>query len=187
MRVSLAHCSNSTHNRNYSGALFLNCTWILYEYGSVKGYGETEENAQINHVFEAVMAVAIMTNIFLALNGMSLWVLSVLHSGSNQQWVFTVRNMLSLCQNLVTTTVLLDFVGMVIAVYSNLSPRWPETIICFVVAAVAHILATGLGRDLGDIGSAGVLPYSAGESARDQPSICSDEERETEAAKGCKG
>ena len=133
------------------------------------------------------MAVAIMTNIFLALNGMSLWVLSVLHSGSNQQWVFTVRNMLSLCQNLVTTTVLLDFVGMVIAVYSNLSPRWPETIICFVVAAVAHILATGLGRDLGDIGSAGVLPYSAGESARDQPSICSDEERETEAAKGCKG
>ena len=119
-----------THNRNDS---------VLYEYGSVKGYGDTNENTKFNRVFEAVMALAIMCNIFLALNGMSLWVLSILHSGSNQQWVFTVRSMLSLCQNLVTITVFLDFVGLILAIYSNLSPRWPETIVCFVVAAVLHI------------------------------------------------
>mmetsp|Transcript_22437 Transcript_22437/g.51486 ORF Transcript_22437/g.51486 Transcript_22437/m.51486 type:complete len:414 (+) Transcript_22437:31-1272(+) len=121
------------------GALFLNCTWILYEYGSVKGYGDTDEDALVNHVFEAVMALAIMCNTFLALNGMTLWVLSILQSESSQQWVFTVRGMLSLCLNLVTITVVLDFIGMVLAVYSNLSPRWPETIICFAVAAVLYI------------------------------------------------
>ncbi|EJK57603.1 hypothetical protein THAOC_22337 [Thalassiosira oceanica] len=120
------------------GALFLSCTWILYEYGSVKAYGDAEEDI-IDDVFETVMALAIMCNIFLALNGMSLWVLSILHSESNQQWVFTVRGMLSLCNTLCIVTIFLDHVGMILAVYSNLSPRWPETIICFAVAAVLYI------------------------------------------------
>ena len=84
------------------------------------------------------MALAIMFNIFLALNGMSLWVLSILH-GESDRWASSVLGMLSLCNTLCIATILLDFVGMVLAVYSNLSPRWPETVVCFAVAAALYV------------------------------------------------
>ena len=64
------------------GALFLSGIWILYEYGSAKGYGGDGTTEIFNNVFEGVMASALACTTFLTLFAAGWWVQTVLTLGS---------------------------------------------------------------------------------------------------------
>jgi hypothetical protein len=51
------------------GALFMNGVWIIYEWGSSKGYGGEGMNSTVERLFECVMDLALCFNTFFALFG----------------------------------------------------------------------------------------------------------------------
>mmetsp|Transcript_9181 Transcript_9181/g.19827 ORF Transcript_9181/g.19827 Transcript_9181/m.19827 type:complete len:438 (-) Transcript_9181:181-1494(-) len=133
------------------GALFMNAVWILYEWGSYKAHGGDGSNVIVERIFECVMALALSCNMFLALLGAWYWVYSILMNSSHQDYVFQSIKPMMYLYYLICFTGNLVWVGMLLGIYCNLSPYWPETIVSLVVAlivcfsgsdiSVAHMLS----------------------------------------------
>jgi hypothetical protein len=138
------------------GALFLSGTWVLYEWGSVFGYGGCDARyydattgrygegcSQVVHrLFELTMAISLTANLFLAMFACVLWLMSVLFSGSLRNWVYAARHMLTFCHLLLVFVLVSSMVGVGLAIYSNLSPHFPEVIIALMFFGAVVIAGT---------------------------------------------
>ena len=117
------------------GALFLSGIWILYEYGSAKGYGGEGTTELFNNVFEGVMAAALACTTFLTLFAAGWWVQTVLTLGStsSSDFINQLIKVLAACKYLLWGTITSTVVALFLALYSNLSPQWPGVIIIIAV------------------------------------------------------
>mmetsp|Transcript_19309 Transcript_19309/g.41922 ORF Transcript_19309/g.41922 Transcript_19309/m.41922 type:complete len:409 (-) Transcript_19309:184-1410(-) len=122
------------------GALFMNGVWILYEWGSWKGYGGDDTNLNAARVFEFVMAIALCSNIFLALYGAWFWIVSILWNSSHQDFVFESGKALIYLQYLLMFTIQFLSVGLLLGIYCNLSPHLPETIVAMSIAITIYLV-----------------------------------------------
>ncbi|KAL7541691.1 hypothetical protein ACHAXR_011133 [Thalassiosira sp. AJA248-18] len=107
------------------GSLFLNGTWILYEYGSAKGvYPGHGTSEAINDAFEGVMAFDPACNTFMALLASAWWIQSVISCGSKQYVIESLRVM-EILKYLLWGTTVSAMLGLMLAIYSNMYPQWP--------------------------------------------------------------
>lgn len=124
------------------GALFLNGTWFLYEFGGV-GSG----NEVVDRMFGLSMALAIISNVFMAMFSSFLWLMSVLFSGSHHNWVWGARKLMALIHVLLVCVLLFTVLGVGLGLYSNLSGKYPELAISlsfFTAVVVSGMYYTGL-------------------------------------------
>ena len=115
-------------------ALFLNGVWILYEWGSSRGYGDYDSNTTANRIFDLVISIALVLCIFLALNSAMAWIISILYSSSNENFVYNTKRSIAYLYGVLNAIVQLVGVGILLGIYINLSPYWPETIISLIIA-----------------------------------------------------
>lgn len=104
-------------------------TWILYEYGSSKGYGGDGGHIAVGRTFELVMALALSCNIFLALLGAVYWIHAINFNSSHEDFYLRAVKPLSFLPTLLNMTLWFVSIGLLLGIYLNLSPNWPETII----------------------------------------------------------
>lgn len=126
------------------GALFVNVVWILYEWGSSKGYGGDDTNQNVAHAFECLMAVALSSNIFLALYGAYYWIASICWSSSHEDFVLESEKALHYLHSLLLFTHHCLLGGLFLGIYCNLSPRLPATIVAASIAITVYIVAQQL-------------------------------------------
>ncbi len=128
------------------GALFLSGTWVLYEWGSSLGYGGCSVGDSfvchpgLDRAFEAIMTMAITANLFLAMFASFVWLMSVMFSGTHQNWVFGCRHILVFCHTLLCCVLVLTMGGVGVGIFTKLAPNWPELVIAmafFVIIAVS--------------------------------------------------
>lgn len=124
------------------GALFMNAVWIIYEWGNANEDGGSNPN--VNRAFECIMAIALCSNIFLALYGVFCWMLSCMVDSSNQDFVFESRTMLSILHYLLIFTTQLVQFGLFIGIWKNLSPNLPETIFTLSIAILFKVVGETL-------------------------------------------
>ncbi|KAL7540282.1 hypothetical protein ACHAXR_009998 [Thalassiosira sp. AJA248-18] len=124
------------------GTLFMNGVWILYEWGSRKGYGGDDTNIIVDRVFECVMANALGGNVLLAFFGAWYWVFSINMNSSHEDYVVESRKALMFLYYLAAWTVTLASVGFYLGVYSNLSPYWPETSLTIFILMIISLIGT---------------------------------------------
>lgn len=103
--------------------------WVLYEWGSSKGYGGGGTNAVVSRIFELVMALAMSCNIFLALLGAFFWIHAINVNSSHEDFFLQSVKPLSHLHALLQLTVWFVMMGLLLGIYLNLSPNWPETVI----------------------------------------------------------
>ena len=126
-------------------ALFLNGTWFIYEYGLAGEPGVRSDRDDNfygvwgNRVFNFIISIAIISNIFLALFSGYLWLLSVLFSGSHRNWVYGARPLIVVCQRLITAVFLSTTISTTLAVYSNLRGEIPELTLSLLFLGVVVI------------------------------------------------
>jgi hypothetical protein len=108
------------------GALFLGGTWVIYEWGSEGGYGGSD-NVVVNRVFEAVMALAISSNIYLAMTGSFVWVTSIGYGRSSIYWVYEAISILTYLNFVLIFMLHTVLLGLGLGIYAKLSPNWIET------------------------------------------------------------
>lgn len=75
----------------------------------------------------------------LALNSAVAWMISILYSSSNDDFVYNSRKSLRYMYGLLNCIVQLVAVGICLGIYSNLSPYWPETIVAIIIAVGLYI------------------------------------------------
>ena len=122
-------------------ALFLNGVWILYEWGSARGYGYGgDTNTFVNRIFDFVICIALVLCIFLALSSAMAWILAIMYSSSNDNFVFNTRKLVSYMYGVLNGIVQLVAVGILLGIYINLSPYWPETITSLIIAIGMFIM-----------------------------------------------
>mmetsp|Transcript_20613 Transcript_20613/g.37552 ORF Transcript_20613/g.37552 Transcript_20613/m.37552 type:complete len:324 (+) Transcript_20613:79-1050(+) len=121
------------------GALFMGAIWMLYEFGSPNGYGGEGGHPMVHRAFGCVMAVALGVNGLLALFGALLWIVSINLNSSHQDYVFESRKALTYLDALLLMTLKLFIIGLVLGIYLNLSPYWPEAIIAGVIVVVIYV------------------------------------------------
>jgi len=130
------------------GALFLSGTWVLYEWGSSLGYGGCSMHDSfachpgLDRAFEAIMTMAITSNLFMAMFASFLWLMSVLFSGTHQNWVFGCRHLLVICHTLLCCVLVLTIAGVGVGILTKLAPNWPELVIAmafFLIIAVCGV------------------------------------------------
>lgn len=126
------------------GALFMNCVWILYEWGNSKGYGTVESDGDdiVQRIFECVMAVSLSCIIFLTLFGSFHWIMSILWSSSHEDYVLESLKALGHLHSLLCFTQYTILTGLLLGIYCNLSPHWPETVITLAIAIAVFISGT---------------------------------------------
>jgi len=132
------------------GALFLGGTWVLYEWGSSFGYGgcfadDAGCHPAVDRAFEAAMALSIIANIFQAMFASFLWLMSILFSGSHQNWVYGTRYLLLFCHILLICVLVFTASGIALGLYAKFTPHWPElgvTLAFFVVVLLYGMWAT---------------------------------------------
>ena len=130
------------------GALFLNGTWFLYEFGGVES-----GSVVVDRMFGAAMALALVSNMFMAMFSSFLWLMSVLFSGSCRNWVYGARDLLLFCHILLVCILLFTTLGVGLGLYANLRGRWPELAICeafflTVVVVGMHHVAMLVGKEI---------------------------------------
>lgn len=125
------------------GALFLGAVWIIYEWGHAN---EEVGNIAVNRAFDCIMAIALCCNIFLTINAVACWMMSIMIDSRNEEFVFESRTILTNLQNMLMFTSQAVSVGFFIGVYKNLSPNLPEVIITLTFAIVIY---AGSNRDFG--------------------------------------
>ncbi|KAL7540340.1 hypothetical protein ACHAWF_006653 [Thalassiosira exigua] len=127
------------------GALFLGGTWVVYEFGSRKAYGynadDGAEPSWVSRWFEFVMAMAIASNILLALVASFFWNMAINYSASSEDFVFQMRRGLSMCFTHWWHTIDVMVVGVALGIYQNLSPNWPETLVALSLALIMLLVA----------------------------------------------
>ncbi|KAL7546377.1 hypothetical protein ACHAWF_009715 [Thalassiosira exigua] len=127
------------------GALFLGGTWIVYEFGSRNAYGYNidggSEPSWVSRWFEFVMAIAIASNIMLAIVASFFWNMAINYSASSEDFVFQMRKGLSMCYTHWWHTIDVMVVGLALAIYQHLSPNWPETILALLLGLMMLIVA----------------------------------------------
>mmetsp|Transcript_31762 Transcript_31762/g.47872 ORF Transcript_31762/g.47872 Transcript_31762/m.47872 type:complete len:359 (+) Transcript_31762:359-1435(+) len=118
------------------GALFLSGTWVLYEWGSSLGYGGCSLDdgsfachPVLDRLFEAIMTMAITANLFMAMFASLIWIMSILFSGTHQNWVFGCRHVLIICHTLLNGMIMLTILGVGVGILTKLAPNWPELVI----------------------------------------------------------
>lgn len=121
------------------GALLLNGVWVVYEWGSWKGYGGDGSNIVVERVFECIMAMAISRNVFLALWGAMYWVHSITTNSSHQDYVIDSIRPLVYLHYLLMALETLVLLGVLLGIYINLSPHWPETIVALSAALAVSV------------------------------------------------
>jgi len=119
------------------GALFINATWILYEWGSAYGYGNMTSTSL---AFEFVMAAALSCNIFLAMLGSALWLESTLYSSTARSFVFEAGKVLTYLQYLMICTIAFVSLGVFLGIYSNLSSDRTGTILAIILIVLSAIV-----------------------------------------------
>jgi hypothetical protein len=123
--------------------LFLGGTFVLYEWGSPRGFGVVHDNPDADRVFPCIMAILICCNISLALWASTLWITAILY-GSRDNFVLEARKYLSFCFALQSFIALLTTNAIGWAVYSNLGYDAPEAIVIAVLSYLVNL--TGLKR-----------------------------------------
>ncbi|KAL9184971.1 hypothetical protein ACHAXT_002748 [Thalassiosira profunda] len=98
------------------GALFLNGVWFIWEYGNSTPF----QNDTLHYAFEALCAISIICNVFLAMFGSILWILSAIHSSANPHWTHTVVHWLGDFQNILLLSFFSVFITLGIAMYNRL-------------------------------------------------------------------
>lgn len=124
------------------GALFLNGTWFVYEFG-----GDSSGNEVVDRLFALSMALAMVSNTFMAMFSSFLWLMSVLFSGSHHNWVWGARKLMALIHVLLVCVLLFTVLGVGLGLYSNLVGKWPEVAISltfFLAVVVSGMYYTGL-------------------------------------------
>ena len=121
------------------GALFFNAIWIIYEWGSYKGYGGDAIYERHNRIFECIMAIAFACNLFLALFSAYFWLFSITANSSQDDYVYRNLTSLTYCFALLVFTVTLNTAGFLMGVYSNLSPNKPEIIISMIISIIIFL------------------------------------------------
>lgn len=119
------------------GALFINATWILYEWGSAYGYGNMTSTSM---AFEFVMAAALSCNIFLAMLGSALWLESALYSGTTRSFVFEARKVLTYLQYLMICTIGFVSIGVFLGIWSNLASDRTGQILAIILIFVSAVV-----------------------------------------------
>lgn len=120
------------------GALFMNCVWILYEWGNPN----YESDDIVQRIFECVMAVSLSCVIFLTLFAAFFWVLAVLLGSSHEDYVLESRKPLGHLNSLICFIQYTILSGLLLGIYCNLSPHWPETVITLAIAVAVFISGT---------------------------------------------
>mmetsp|Transcript_19924 Transcript_19924/g.30780 ORF Transcript_19924/g.30780 Transcript_19924/m.30780 type:complete len:372 (-) Transcript_19924:264-1379(-) len=116
------------------GALFMAAIYTLYEYGSHKAYGGDGTNYVAQRIFEFIMALALSSNMLLALFGGWYWIYAIAMNSSHEDFVIQSIKPLMYLYYLLCFTGNLVWVGMLLGIYCNLSPYVPETIVGIIVA-----------------------------------------------------
>jgi len=123
------------------GALFMASVWIIYEWGSPKGYGGQDTNEIVDRLFEFVLAMTICCNLCIAILGANWWVHSITASSSYEDFFIESIKPLAYLHKALLLTNLCVVTGMLLGIYMNLSPHWPETIITLVFALILFVSA----------------------------------------------
>ncbi len=68
-----------------------------------------------------------------------LWIVLITYSSSHQDFVFESLRAVNYLHHLLLATVKLFIVGLLLGIYSNLSPHWPETIVALVIVIAIYL------------------------------------------------
>ena len=123
-------------------ALFLSGTWVLYEWGSVYGYGGVESPEIVSQLFEVIMIIALSANIMLAFFASMMWIMSLNFSATNPNWTYSCRNIMVYCQMLFTFMLMMVSFGLILAIIQKFYPNYYITII--VIALIILIEIPGM-------------------------------------------
>jgi len=123
-------------------ALFLSGTWVLYEWGSVYGYGGIESPEIVSQLFEVIMIIAMSANIMLAFFASMMWIMSLNFSATNPNWTYSCRNIMVYCQMLFTFMLMMVSFGLILAIIQKFYPTTITTII--VIALIILIEIPGM-------------------------------------------
>lgn len=70
------------------GALFMSAVWIIYEWGSSKGYGDVDGNAVVDqYLIVSLLWHYLSSNLIMTLYGALFWMHSLSYSSSSEDYV----------------------------------------------------------------------------------------------------
>ncbi|KAL9182665.1 hypothetical protein ACHAXT_013317 [Thalassiosira profunda] len=124
------------------GALFMNTSWILYEWGSPRnGYGGEGTSIAAERAFNFIVALAFSGNATLTVTASTLWLFSIVYSCTDKEWAVKCRKSLACCKILFLVTIEFTACSLFLGVYLNLSPYLPETIAALCVGIPLFLMA----------------------------------------------
>ena len=117
------------------GALFLNGIWFIWEYGSSNDY----PSDILRRTFEISCAIDIAATILITLFACFLWMLSIMFSGTQPNFVYGCRYYLSCLMILLITILWSTIVAMSVGVYNRLMGDLGDAIFLVVLISISAV------------------------------------------------
>lgn len=113
----------------------------MYEWGKS---GDVS-NVIVERIFDAVMALCLCCNLFLALFGAWYWIYSInMASPSHESYMMDSIKPVMFLHHLMAFTGNLVWIGLLLGVYLNLSPHLPETIVIIIIAFLIGFVGSNI-------------------------------------------
>ena len=93
----------------------------------------------VERIFECIMAIALGGNLLLALWSAILWLHAIEGNSSHHDYAFLSVKPLVFLQHLLIGCAYLIMIGFLLAIYINLSPNWPETVVALTAMSAIYL------------------------------------------------
>ena len=101
--------------------------------------GGYDTNTTVNRIFDFVISIAFVLCIFLAHSAVA-WIIAILYSSSNDNFVYNTKRLVAYMYGVLNAIVQFVGVGILLGIYINLSPYWPETIVSLIIAVGMYVM-----------------------------------------------